>query len=68
MDIKLKIKRAVVLRGPSSDEIRLIIDGDSPFPDCGYDGIVRVEAQKGIGVEYCNRVFGVDPEYIDPMK
>lgn len=70
-EVPLKVKRVTVLVNmPGTDEVDLVLDGPSPFPgeDMDFDAHATISVRKGLGVEWCKRVIGVDPEIIDGKR
>jgi hypothetical protein len=60
--IELPIKKAIVVTGQGTDDILLTLDTESPYPNMGYDCLMKISTQKGYGVEYCEKVFGIKPK------
>lgn len=65
MEIKLKIKRVVVLLTTSTDLIEFHYEGNTTFPEMKYEPIFRIEASKGYGVKYVKDEFGINAEVIN---
>lgn len=66
MDITFKVKRVIVMTNlPGTDKVSLTLDALTPFPALGYDGHADIEVLAGYGVEWCQKVLGVEPEIID---
>ena len=65
MELNLKIKKAKVLITDGTDIINLYLDADTAFPEMKYEPVMKMEARKGYGVEYCREKLGFEPEIID---
>ncbi len=66
MDITLKVKRVIVMTNlPGTDKVSLTLESLTPFPELGYDGHADIEVRAGYGVEWCRKVFAVEPDIID---
>ncbi len=62
----LKIKHVkVMLTNNSTDTVYLIPEAESPFPIMGYPANIKMEAERGFGVEWVRRTFGIEPEILD---
>lgn len=65
INLNFKIKRVTVLLTNSTDIINIYPYLESPFQETKYDATFKMEAKHNYGVEYCQKVLGVDPEVID---
>lgn len=61
MELKLDIKKITVLLTESTDIITIELNSESSFPEMQYEPIIKMEARKNYGEEYCKKVFGIVP-------
>jgi hypothetical protein len=65
MNIQLEVKKVVVLSGVSgSDEIHLTLDGPTPYPVIGDEGVATIITARGYGLQWCREVLKVEPEVL----
>ncbi len=67
MKIELEVISATVLKTTGTDLLIIKFDKSSTYPSWLPDEspILKIELQKGYGIEYCQKEFGIDPEFID---
>ena len=63
--LALKVKKAVILIGRGPDRISLTLDLPSTYPIMGYEAEAVIETQAGVGIEWCRKNLGLEPEVID---
>jgi len=59
MKATLKVRKVQILQGCGCDEILLYLEGPSPYPLCGYEGMAKIMTACGHGPEYCTNVLGI---------
>jgi hypothetical protein len=71
MPSTLTVVSATVLTGVGTDQIHLVLDHPTTFPDVlargesDYGCHANIEAQAGTGVEWVRTVLGIEPKLID---
>ena len=65
MKLSVKVKAVKLLITHGTDLIQITLDEKSSFPMMGYETVMKVECQKGFGLEYCKDVLGIEPEILD---
>ncbi len=69
MLISLNVKNvSCLIHTRGADTIILLLEGPTPYPEMGYDGTAKIEVAPGYGVEWCQKVLGVEPTIIDLKK
>lgn len=65
MDLILKVSKArLILDRGATDKLYLTIDAETSFPEMKYLPCLTMETRQGYGLEYCRRVFKIEPEVI----
>ena len=60
-EVKLQIKKASVIQVPHGpDQVRLVVDRASPFPEAGYEATVAIDVAQGYGREWLRSQFGIE--------
>lgn len=62
MELNLNVKSITVLLTDGTDIITLHLDAESAFPEMKYNPTMKMEARQGYGVEYCKKIFNIEPE------
>lgn len=62
MNIKIKHIQVILASGP--DTIILTPDLETPFPNMKDPASLKMDAQKGYGIEWVRKVFGREPDEI----
>lgn len=67
MKLELEIISATVLITSSTDLLVLKYKGRSTYPNWLPDELpsIKIELQKGYGVEYCQKEFGITPNVLN---
>lgn len=64
-ELTLKVKKAVVLVDLSgTDEIHLVLDSPTPYPELGYEATAKIHVASGYGAVWCREVLGLEAELI----
>lgn len=65
MKITLEVKKATVLLTYAADQIQLILDLPTPFPEMKFEAQARIDARYDYGEQWCKENLGITPEIIN---
>jgi hypothetical protein len=64
--LKLNILRcSVMCVAGETDTVFIYPDIETPFPEMKYAAVFEMKVKKGYGVEYCQKVLGLEPKVIN---
>jgi hypothetical protein len=66
MEFTLKIKEIFIIPTMGTDKINIELeDAPSAFPEMKYPVTMVIEARKGYGTDWCEKMFGITPRIIN---
>lgn len=66
MEIKLKIRTVIVVRGRGMDKISMTFDGPSLSTHDTHEApSIEIATSAGFAEEWLNQAFGISPEFIE---
>ncbi len=66
MNLNCEIKRCTLVTSLyGQDQIILILDLPTAFPEMQYEASATMYARKGYGATYCREVLKVEPEMVE---
>lgn len=70
MEIKLNIRKCVVVRGRGTDKIYLTFEGPSCYVFADYDESpsLVIDVSEGFAEEWLHKTFGIAPEFVDVVN